>query len=119
MKNLLLLTFLTASSITFSQTNKLEGSWSSYDNTSYVTTISINNKTGLVEKVYSYSAYEKDDKIETIVSQDLNTLSTKHYFDKYEWSIKSKFVSINDTIMKRIMTGSNNATLIYKRINKN
>ena len=118
MKNSLLVLALTISNISFSQTNKLEGSWSSYDNTSYVTTISINNKTGLAEKVYSYSAYEKDDKIETIVSQDLNTLSTKHYFDKYKWSLKSKFVSINDTIMKRITTGSSNAVLIYKKINK-
>ena len=118
MKNSLLVLALTISNIAFSQTNKLEGSWSSYDNTSYVTTISINNKTGLVEKVYSYSAYEEDDKIETIVSQDLNTLSTKHYFDKYKWSIKSKFVSINDTIMKRITTGGSNAILLYKKINK-
>jgi hypothetical protein len=118
MKNLTLLLALTLSSIAFCQTNKLEGSWSSFDDTSYITTISINNKTGLIEKVYSYSYYEQDDKIETIVSQDSNTLKTKHYFDKYKWTVNSKFVSINDTLMKRVTTGSSNATLLYKKINK-
>ncbi len=118
MKNLLLLTFLTASSIVFSQKNKLEGSWSSYDNTSYITTISVSDKTGLIEKVYSYSSYENDDKVETIVSQGLNTLTTKHYFDEYKWSINSKFTSINDTLMKRTITGSSNTVLLYIKINK-
>ena len=118
MKNLLLLTFLTASSITFSQASKLEGSWSSYDNTSYITTISISEFTGLVDEVYSYSSYEKNGVRESIIAQSGGVLKTKHSFNDRKWNISSKLVAVNDTLMKRIITGSVNTVLLYKKINK-
>lgn len=118
MKNLLLVLALNASNIIFSQTSKLEGSWSSYGNTSYVTTISVSEFTGSIDRVYSYSSYEEKSKTEKIIKQDYNTLETSHCFEDYQWSIKSKYVSLNDTLMKRIITGSANTVLLYKKINK-
>lgn len=118
MKNLLLVLALTASNIIFSQTSKLEGSWSSYDNTSYITTISVSKFTGSIDRVYSYSSYEKKSKTEKIIKQDYSTLETSHYFEDYQWSIKSKYISLNDTLMKRIITGSIDTVLLYKKINK-
>lgn len=116
MKNLLLLLALTTTSLLNAQTSKLEGSWSSYDNTSYITTISVSEFTGLINEVYSYSLYEKSGVIESIISQSNGVLKTKHSFDDPKWNISSKFVIVNDTLMKRIMTGSNNTTLIYNKL---
>ncbi len=118
MKNLLLVLALNASNIIFSQTSKLEGSWSSYDNTSYVTTISVSKFTGSIDRVYSYSSYEEKSKTEKIIKQYYGTLETSHCFEDYQCSIKSKYVSLNDTLMKRIITGSVNTVLLYKKINK-
>jgi len=116
MKNSLLLLALTTTLLSNAQTSKLEGSWSSYDNTSYITTISVSEFTGLINEVYSYSSYENDGVIESITKQSGGVLETKYSFDERKWNISSKFVIINDTIMKRVVTGSNNATLIYNKL---
>ncbi len=118
MKNLLLLLALTTTSLLNAQTSKLEGSWSSYDNTSYITTISVSEFTGLINEVYSYSSYENDGVTESIIKQSGGVLKTKYSFDERNWNITSKFVVINDTLMKRVMTGSYNNVLLYNKINK-
>lgn len=116
MKNLLLLLALTTASLSNAQTSKLEGSWSSYDNTSYITTISVSEFTGLINRVYSYSSYENDDVTESIIAQNGGVLKTEYSFDDRKWNVSSKFIVVNDTLMKRVMTGSNNTTLIYNKL---
>jgi len=118
MKNLALLLALTLSSIAFCQTNKLEGSWSCYDKTSYVVTISFNSKTNLIDKVQSYSSYTGSSLTDDIIMQDSEALKTKSYFEKNDWRLESEFVSIDDNTMKRIISGSRTDILVYKRINK-
>lgn len=117
MKNLTLLIALTLSSIAFCQTNKLEGSWSCYEQTSYITTISVNSETGLIEKVHSYSSYTGNSVTEEIIHQDSDVLKTKFYFKKDDWRVRSTFVFIDENTMKRTTSGSNEAVLIYKKVN--
>ena len=117
MKKLLLITALFITFITNAQhISNLGGVWEATDNsTTYLTIITVDPE-HKVTSVHNVSFDPAKEFYEHILGQAYDYLISTHYIKRNDYTIKSKLISIDKFTMKRVITGSANMTIFYKKI---
>jgi|TARA_B110000259_G_scaffold185003_1_gene233185 hypothetical protein len=122
MKKLLLITALFITFITNAQhISNLEGVWKNTDDsTTYLTIIAVDIDDS-VTSVYNVSfdpekTSEEKEFHEQILEQDYDYLISTHYIKRNDYAVTSKIISIDEFTMKRVIKGSVDVTIFYKKI---
>tara|TARA_R100001369_G_scaffold81061_1_gene111779 strand:+ start:854 stop:1210 length:357 start_codon:yes stop_codon:yes gene_type:complete len=117
MKKLLLIIALIITSITNAQhVSNLEGVWKNTDDsTTYLTIITVDDYDE-VTSVYNVSFASNKEFHEQILEQDYDYLISTHYVKRNDYAVTSKLISIDEFTMKRVIKGSIDITIFYKKI---